>query len=244
MSFVAVNLISLGFWFVYLRTKKPEWVDVGWGVFLLSSFALHTVPQLGSDYFWFVALISFWWIRLSWHVILRIRSGHIDERYKALQAVWSKNFDFKLLGFYLLQSSGAFLLTLPLSVLASHEFGTRELLLTMLLVVSIAGEFIADLQLKNFLHAKSGRVCQNGLWRYSRHPNYFFELCSWFILVLFCIALPWGWTAILSFALMVFLIFRVTGIPPIEKRARRTKGEEWAEYERKTSVLVPWLVKK
>src|SRR5207253_10734062 len=112
-----------------------------------------------------------------------------------------------------------------------------------LLAVSSAGESTAYRQLLHFKMEpeNAGRTCQVGLWRYSRHPNYFFEWLMWVAYALFAAASPWGWLASACPLVMLYLLIRVTGIPPNEAQALRTRGEEYREYQRATSAFMPWL---
>jgi steroid 5-alpha reductase family enzyme len=101
---------------------------------------------------------------------------------------------------------------------------------------------VADQQLKRFRQdpANKGKVCQTGLWNYSRHPNYFFEWLVWVAFFLAAAATPLGWLTVYCPALMLYFLFRVTGIPATEEQSIRTKGEAYREYQRTTSVFVPW----
>jgi steroid 5-alpha reductase family enzyme len=110
-------------------------------------------------------------------------------------------------------------------------------------MVGFAGETTADRQLLRFRKnpENGGRTCQSGLWRYSRHPNYFFEWVMWVAYGLFASASPWGWLAFACPAAMLCVLFSATGIPPAEAQALRSRGDEYREYQRTTSVFVPWV---
>jgi steroid 5-alpha reductase family enzyme len=108
---------------------------------------------------------------------------------------------------------------------------------------ALAGESVADRQLERFkadAHSR-GRVCRSGLWRYSRHPNYFFEWLVWVAYALAATTAPWGALAWACPAVMLFLLFRVTGIPATEAHALRSRGEAYRDYQRTTSAFVPWV---
>ena len=115
------------------------------------------------------------------------------------------------------------------------------LLIDSLWVIGFAGESTADRQLLHFRLDPQNRcrTCQLGLWRYSRHPNYFFEFVMWVAYALFASATPFGWIAFACPAVMLFLLLKVTGIPATEAQALRTRGDEYREYQRTTSVFVP-----
>ncbi len=124
----------------------------------------------------------------------------------------------------------------------SDSPGTAAMLLAVAIaVVSVLGEGIADRQMERFRRnpANKGRVCRDGLWRYSRHPNYFFECVHWLAYVPLVIAAPWGWLSLAAPLVMAFLLLKMSGVPLLEaEMAQRKKG--YAEYVRTTSVLIPW----
>jgi steroid 5-alpha reductase family enzyme len=112
--------------------------------------------------------------------------------------------------------------------------------------VAFAGELTADMQLEAFKQrpGTSGRTCRDGLWRYSRHPNYFFEWLIWCAFFLVALPAPWGATAVICPAMMLYFLFRVTGIPATEAQALRTRGEDYRKYQATTSVFVPWFPRR
>jgi steroid 5-alpha reductase family enzyme len=109
-------------------------------------------------------------------------------------------------------------------------------------IAGLAGESVADRQLARFKAdaQNRGRVCEAGLWRYSRHPNYFFEWTIWVAYATFALASPpWGYAALAMPALMLHFLFNVTGVRATEAQALRSKGEAYREYQRRTSAFVP-----
>ena len=113
-------------------------------------------------------------------------------------------------------------------------------------IISILGETIADQQLSSFKkdHGNKEKVCQEGLWYYSRHPNYFFQWLMWVSYFVFALASPYGYLAIISPAIILLLILKVTGIPPTEAQAVRSKGDAYKEYQRTTSAFFSWFKKE
>ena len=108
------------------------------------------------------------------------------------------------------------------------------------------GETAADRQLEKFREDPSqrGRTCRAGLWRYSRHPNYFFEWLMWMAYALFAIGSPpWGWLTLGCPAVMLYLLFKVTGIPATEAQALRSRGDDYRQYQQTTNIFVPWFPK-
>jgi steroid 5-alpha reductase family enzyme len=112
-------------------------------------------------------------------------------------------------------------------------------------LVAVIGESIVDAQLAAFRRepANRGHVCERGLWNYSRHPNYFFEWLVWVAWAIYAAASPFGWLALICPLVMLFFLFRVTGIPATEAQALRSRGQEYARYQRTTSAFVPWFKK-
>jgi steroid 5-alpha reductase family enzyme len=112
--------------------------------------------------------------------------------------------------------------------------------------ICIIGEATADAQLKRFKSKpeNKGKVCNVGLWSYSRHPNYFFEWMIWVSYFIFACASPWGWISIVCPAIILLLLFKVTGIPLTEEQSIRSRGDAYREYQRTTSVFVPLPRKK
>jgi steroid 5-alpha reductase family enzyme len=110
-------------------------------------------------------------------------------------------------------------------------------------LIGLGGEATSDAQMKRFKAdpASKGKVCQIGLWRYSRHPNYFFESVVWWGFWLFACGSPWGWATIYAPAMILYFLLRVTGIPLTEECAVQSKGDAYREYQRTTSAFVPWF---
>jgi steroid 5-alpha reductase family enzyme len=112
-------------------------------------------------------------------------------------------------------------------------------------VIAFLGELTSDAQLARFKKdpKNKGRVCDVGLWRYSRHPNYFFEWLIWMSFATVASSAQWGYVGFVSPALILYFLLRVTGIPATEEQALRSKGEAYRKYQRTTSVFVPWFPK-
>lgn len=104
---------------------------------------------------------------------------------------------------------------------------------------------LADRQLARFRAdpANKGKVCQAGLWNYSRHPNYFFEWLVWVGYAVFALGSPWGWLGLIAPALMLHFLLNVTGIPMTEELSLKSKGDAYRAYQRTTSAFVPWFKK-
>jgi len=193
----------------------------------------------------FVAILAGLWSgRLAWHLAQRVSSEPEDGRYAQLRESWGERFQAWMFWFFQAQAGLAVLLSLCFFLLMTADqpgWRVHDLAAAALWVVSIVGESIADRQLAAWRSdpANRGRTCRAGLWAYSRHPNYFFEWLHWLVYPLIGIGLPWGWTLWFAPALMLLLILKVTGIPPTEERALRSRGDDYRAYQRTTNAFFP-----
>ena len=235
-------------WLLSVWRNNAGFVDVGWAlglVILAVSYAWHG-PGYGPRKWLMAAMVAFWGLRLALHLVRRILSEPEDGRYQQLRREWAgTNVNLRFLFFFEFQAVLDVVLSLPMLVAALNpapQLSWLEYAGAALWVAAVIGEAAADAQLAAFKHdAKNrGRVCQVGLWRYSRHPNYFFEWFVWVAWLVYALASPWGWTAMICPALMLFFLFRVTGIPATEAQALRSRGEEYRKYQETTSAFVPW----
>jgi steroid 5-alpha reductase family enzyme len=176
--------------------------------------------------------------------------GHPEEgRYQQLRRAWKTNIPLKFLAFFEFQALLCVVLAAPFVIAArnaSPELSVFEWAGVGLWGLAVVGETTADIQLSNFKRnpAHKGHTCQAGLWHYSRHPNYFFEWLIWMAFALFALASPGGYWGLLSPALILYFVLRVTGIPATEAQAIRTRGDEYRRYQQTTSAFVPWFPRK
>jgi len=209
----SVAVFMLLLWLIHLRTGNAAIVDAGWAGGLALLGLLYAA--LGHGYW--------------------VRSALIGT----MSAIWGIR-----LAIYLLATR----------IIGHPEEGRYQELrrqwktnipFKFLWAMAMVGEAAADAQLSKFKSDPSnkGRTCQVGLWRYSRHPNYFFEWLIWIAFALFALASPGGFWGLLSPALILYFVLRVTGIPATEAQAIRTRGEEYRRYQRTTSAFVPWFPK-
>ena len=245
---VAFVLFSL-LWVYQKRTGDAGIVDVAWGSSVGLFAALFCWFAVTGDSTRRVLIAVFaviWAARLSWHVHQRLKK-HEDGRYTELEATWGDEKDWRMYRFYQFQALASVLFALPMLVAAlnPNPLNVLDFVAIAIWIVAIAGESIADRQLDHFRNnpANKGQVCKDGLWYYSRHPNYFFEWLHWWTYVLFAISYPFGWLSVLAPSLMLFFILKVTGIPPTEKQALKSRGERYREYQRTTNAFFPWFPK-
>jgi steroid 5-alpha reductase family enzyme len=249
----AAALVAMMFviWAISVRIRNAGIVDVGWavGLVLLAAWYAWQGPGFGPRQWLMAGMVAFWGLRLAAHLVRRIASEPEDGRYQQLRSNWKdSNVNLRFLFFFEFQALLDVLLSLPMLFSALNpapHLGVLEYAGIALWLVAVLGESVADAQLTAFKRdaANRGRVCQVGLWNYSRHPNYFFEWFVWVAWAVFAFASPWGWLAVICPALMFFFLFRVTGIPATEAQALRSRGQQYVLYQQTTSAFFPWFKK-
>lgn len=194
-----------------------------------------------------VFMVAFWSVRLGAHLARRIAREHPaeDRRYATLRDEWGPRVNRRMLGFYLLQGILIIVLSLPwLFPVFNGQAGLRalELVGISIVLIGLMGESISDAQLARFKaqNTEENAVCELGLWRYSRHPNYFFEWLIWVGFATFALPSPGGWLGLISPLLILHFLLNVTGIPMTEELAVARKGDAYRRYQQTTSRFVPW----
>jgi steroid 5-alpha reductase family enzyme len=241
--------LMLLLWLIHLPLRNASVVDPGWAGGLALLGVIYAA--MGGGYPLRTVLIAsmalLWGLRLAFYLLFTRVIGHPEEgRYVQLRREWGGNLPLKFLLFFQFQALLCVFLATPFLVASLNRqprLSLPEYVGTALWFVALIGEIVADSQLQAFKSdpANRGRTCRVGLWKYSRHPNYFFEWLIWVAFALFAMGSPYGYIALASPALMLFFLFRVTGIPATEAQALRTKGEDYRQYQRTTSVFVPWF---
>lgn len=256
---VTILLVGLGIssaamavlWLIQRRTGDAGIVDPGWA-FSLGLFAV-LLASFGSaepGRRWLLVLLcGAWSLRLGLFLLFdRVLKGPEDGRYVMLRQAWGERQQPYLFVFFQAQAIIAALFAVPLAIVAFNPrpLGALDAAAVALWALSVGGESLADAQLARFKKrpGSRGRTCREGLWAWSRHPNYFFEWLHWFVPVLLAWGSPWWPASLLGPALMLFLLFRVTGIPYTEKRALQSRGEEYARYQREVPAFVPWFPRR
>jgi steroid 5-alpha reductase family enzyme len=239
-------------WLIHLLIRNAAIVDVGWaaGLGILGLFYAVVGPGYAARKWAMASMAGFWGLRLAAHLLFTRVIGQPEEgRYVQLRKEWKTNLPLRFLFFFEFQALLDVVLSLPFLLAclnARAPLGVLEKLGAGLWLVAILGEAIADLQLNAFKKnaANQGKTCRSGLWKYSRHPNYFFEWLIWVGYAVFAIGSPWGWLGLISPALILYFLLGVTGIPATEAQALRSRGPEYRAYQRTTSAFVPWFPKK
>jgi steroid 5-alpha reductase family enzyme len=247
----SLSILMAGAFLVQQRTGNSGWVDTIWTFSLGLVGAISAVwPIEGSApnaRQWLVAaLVAIWSLRLGIHIAIRTAGISDDPRYAAFAREWGLNAPRRMFIFLQNQALGTIPLAFAIFVAARFPSDTlrlQDFLGAALLLVGIAGEALADAQLKAFRENpdNKGRVCDVGLWRWSRHPNYFFEWFGWLAYPAIGLSLdyPWGIATLLAPIFMYWILVYATGIPPLEEQMLRSRGERYRDYQLRTSRFFP-----
>lgn len=252
LLFAAVALCAAftGIYFLARLINNYGTVDIAWAYAFTALATFYALEGSG----WTVrralvgAMVGLWSLRLGSRLVRRVAGRHPEEdaRYRQLRLEWKHNFTSRMFGCVQLRAISVVCLGLPF-LLASqnptHKLHPLETAGLILWLLALTGEGLADTQLDAFNRnpANAGRVCDVGLWRYSRHPNYFFEWLVWVAFFVFASASPWGWMTIVSPLTILFLLLRVTGIPLAEKQCLQSKGDAYRRYQITTHAFIPWF---
>jgi steroid 5-alpha reductase family enzyme len=246
----SLSILMVGAWVVQQRTGNSGWVDTIWtfSLGLVGAVsALWPIAGAPNARQWLVAaLVAIWSLRLGIHIAIRTAGIADDPRYASFAKEWGLNAPRRMFIFLQNQALGTIPLVFAIFVAArfpSDALRPQDYLGALILVVGIAGEALADAQLKRFREdpANKGRVCDAGLWRWSRHPNYFFEWFGWlaYPAIGLSVDYPWGLATLLAPIFMYWILVHVTGIPPLEEQMLRSRGERYRDYQLRTSRFFP-----
>ena len=232
-----------------IRKKDMGWVDVGWSTGLgIAAIAGAVLLDGYAPRKWLIAtLVGLWSARLVWHILAnRIIGKPEDARYRMLRDVWGHRAPLYMPLLFLGESLLVTVFAVPLLIVMGRSetvFTFWDLAGVLLWLVAVGGEALADRQLERFRQTpgQRGQTCRDGLWRYSRHPNYFFEWLHWWVYVLMAIGAPGFWVTLAAPLLMFLFLFKVTGIPHTERQALARRGDDYRRYQKETSIFFPWF---
>ncbi|MCG8469971.1 MAG: DUF1295 domain-containing protein [Gemmatimonadetes bacterium] len=250
---IVMAVVMVGSWLLQRRLLEADVVDLGWTAGLGGSalFYAAAVPAGVGWRRWLVAaMAAIWSARLGFYLLTkRVLVSGEDGRYRDLRAKWGSRAQTRFFVFFQAQALLVVVLSIHfLLAMGSTDPGFRLLDAAGLLiwVVSIAGESLADRQLSRFRAdpANAGQVCRVGLWRYSRHPNYFFEWVHWLSYIPIAVGSASPIAMLIAPTLLLGSILFITGIPPIERRAVARRGEAYRAYQRSTNAFFPWFPRR
>lgn len=238
-------------WGIQLFTRDAGLVDAVWSaaIGLMALIYAGAGDAPAAVRIVLAVMAATWAFRLAGHLGLRMRGRPEDTRYAAARGAWGERANLYMLLFFWFQALVGWILSLPFLVIAyrpdmpgAHWFA----LAGAVWLVAVVGEAVADAQLERFKRdpANTGRVCDRGLWRYSRHPNYFFESLHWLAYVALAAGAPFWWATLASPVIMAWLLLRVSGIPTVESAQGKARRAGYDDYVRRTSAFIPLPPKK
>jgi steroid 5-alpha reductase family enzyme len=233
-----------------LARKNNGIVDIAWGLgFILVSFAVFTFYGQGRPRQWLaLALVLTWGGRLALHIFRRNSGREEDFRYAAWRRQWGRYFVIRSFGqIFMLQGLLLLLVIAPVLLIVGQEQPPLRLLDGLGILVWLTGfsfETTGDRQLTAFIKnpANRGKLMTSGLWRFTRHPNYFGEAALWWGMAILALSAPHGWLGLIGPMVITFLLFFVSGVPLLEKKYRGRP--DWEAYKKRTPVFFPWFPKK
>lgn len=248
----AALLLTTLVWLASLRKRDASVIDIFWGLtfvllgWLYFAFGGQTVFRQ-----WLVpVLVTLWGVRLSVYILWRNWGHGEDPRYAAMRAKYGAKFPWlSLIIVFWLQAFLAWIIAIPLwkVQVADGPAATTwlDVLGVTLFLCGLVMESVADLQLARFRADRTnrGKVLDRGLWRYSRHPNYFGEALVWWGLFLVVLSTPGSWWTVLSPVLITYLLLRVSGVTLLENNLKTSKPA-YREYIEKTNAFVPWFPRR
>ncbi len=246
VTLALILFLYMSLWFVLSVVKKRNDVaDVAWGLgfvmMALVSFFLGSAQDARG--LLVLSLVSVWGVRLAWHIHARNKGKTEDYRYAKWREEWGKWFHVRSYAqVYLLQGFLLFLIVFPVLLINKNvgiSLNYVDFVGVAVWLVGFIFESVGDAQLARFIKdpTNKGRLMQSGLWRYTRHPNYFGEVTMWWALWIIALSVPNGFYAIVGPITITFLILKISGIPMLEKKM--AENPAFAEYKKRTSMFFP-----
>jgi len=233
-------------WALQARIRDASHVDVAWAILIACAALAYALLADGDIAHRVLAavLASIWGWRLGLYLLFnRVLGKDEDGRYQALRKKWGESANRNFFWFFQFQAALVVFFSLPYAFItldSTDGLGGLEWTGAAIWAVGNLGVITSDWQLSRWRADPSnkGKTATNGLWSWSRHPNYFFEWVTWLGVALVATASPWGWVSWLVPAVLLYLLLRVTGIPATEAQALRSRSD-YAEYQRTTSAFIP-----
>jgi steroid 5-alpha reductase family enzyme len=253
LTLLCCSLLMLVVWRVQQASGNSTWVDVAWTFGTgIAGIGLVLCPLAGhgpvSSRQAIVSLIAaLWALRLGTHLVARAMKGRDDPRYAALKDSWGASYVWKMPAFLQIQAISIFILAIFIMLAGRNPapgVGVLDIVAIIIAAASIIGEAVADAQVARFAAnpANKGKICEVGLWAWSRHPNYFCEWLIWVAYALFAVSgFAWGW-GVLAWAgpvVMYLVLVHASGIPPTEAHMLQSRGEAFQDYQRRVSKFLP-----
>ena len=257
INFLLLDVVIMAMcWLIVTYNQRAGLVDVAWSFcialnVMIAAFWLDTAPI--SVRIFIGCASSIWFLRLTWHLLRRYwHESEEDRRYANMRRAMGQFKHLGFLAFFMFQAGLAILFSYPmLSLLSTTVIQWSEwthwalIAAAIMMLLAFIGESTADQQLYRFKQKPEhhGKTMDQGLWKYSRHPNYFFEWLHWFAYPV--LGLAAGCYELWIYPLLMWLfLYYFTGIPFSEKQALAHRGDNYKDYQRRTSIFIPWPPKE
>lgn len=244
---IALSGAMAGAWAIQRATGLSGWIDTIWSLVVGAGGVAAIIFANGGNTRRSVVfiVIALWSLRLASHIGMRIRGAKEDPRYAKFIEEWGDSAAWRLFVFLQVQAVAAFVLVLAVYLAADNDASVsrpQDFLAIFVAFISLGGETLSDYQLARFRKSPGARngICEVGLWRYSRHPNYFFEWLFWCCFPLFALTGPaWSWLSVLAPIMMYWLLVHVSGIPPLEEYMLRSRGDTFRALQKRVNAFFP-----
>ncbi len=245
---IAVFAYMSVFWGISQKLNKVAIIDIAWGF----GFSLVTVISILLNFppngiVWIISIPVFIWsLRLGTYVLMRSKGKPEDWRYESIKSKWKNPRISSFFGVFMFQGVLMLFIAYPIiinNLLKPKIIGFLTYVGIIIWIIGFLFESLADYQLRKFLKIrKPGQIMKKGLWKYSRHPNYFGEVLIWLGIALIGFSSSKDVIVFGSPILLAVLLLFVSGVPLIEKKYKDNK--EFQNYKKKTSMFIPWPPKK
>ena len=246
-AWAATALLMFVLWLRQIQSSNAGIVDVAWALLtpiVGSWLILADDAANGTRQYLVICLCLFWGLRLAFYLFKRSQRETEDGRYRHMREYCGRYAQPAMFVFFQLQALAVLMFALPFWGAARNvelTLGLLDYAGVVVWLIAFFGEWLSDWQLAKFKRSARGSsaVCQEGLWKYSRHPNYFFECLHWWAYVLIGYGSDYWiltWAGLLA---MYVSITRVTGVPYVEQQSLRSKGEAYRRYQQSTSAFFP-----
>lgn len=242
---LALALFSyMTIWYVIALVKKSNDVaDVAWGLGFVFLAWLSFYLSVGNDRALIVnSLVTVWGLRLAWHIYARNKGKLEDFRYAQWRRDWKHFYLRSYLQVFMLQGVFLYVIIWPvffINLSISESLQWLDVVGVLVWLIGFYFESVGDYQLTQFKRnpVNKGEIITTGLWRYSRHPNYFGEAVQWWGIFLFALAIPGGWVTIVGPIFITYLLRYVSGVPMLERKY--DGNDKFEAYKKKTSIFLP-----
>jgi steroid 5-alpha reductase family enzyme len=243
---VIVIVIYMVIWFIISQVlRRNDTADIAWGLGFIVTAISAMIFSNGTTPRGFIglSLVVLWGLRLACHIFLRNRGKPEDKRYIKWKQEWGKQAVIRaFFQIFILQGLLIIIISLPVTIIITSEknsLGVLDFLGICIWLIGFVFESVGDYQLVRYKKnpANKGKLMTQGLWRYTRHPNYFGEVVLWWGIYLIALSVSQGWATLLGPITITYLILKVSGIPLLEEKYK--DNPEFQTYKKRTSAFFP-----